>query len=308
MFECVALQGGRSNLDVALDGLCFGIQFNGNCYPVTEHIRPMDLSQAGSQVILAICLDPDKNTIKPFHVDGKGQIVGARPADCSNENIIFFQTRVSLESSAKMHGLASYLAQQGKQPKLFTRYPNNNIWFAVLNSIGKISVWCFSLVAQNGKFFAVIEKIANYQAYWDGENEKVVFPGCQWLEFQAKILEPAFEDWDMESDGILLDIAELVDFSRLDRTIAGTIVSCFPQDNVAIVHWYNICKGWGVALLPDGSEARVHWENILPPEESGLRYLKPRDVITFEKIGDPKHTTKRPTGFQYELFGIKKVS
>jgi hypothetical protein len=309
MNKCTALEGVVVTLDEELDGMCFGICFDGNCHPVLEHIQPINLSKAGNQVDLFICLDPDKHIIKPFHIDGKGQIVVKKSTDWSGDESIFFEAKVVLEQSGKFNGLASYLAQQGQEPKLFTRYPNNNIWFCTLASTGQVRVWCFSLVAQDGKFFAAIEDTQEIQAYWDGVKKQVVFPYCQWPEFQSKILEPVFADWNLEVDGILPDLntgGENDDILRYCDDVALQIYMLLT--GAARIQWYSIYKGWGVALLSDGHQARVHWESIIPSKEGDLRYLQPDDLISYKKIGAPRQTTARQTKFKYELFGVKKLS
>ena len=273
--------------------------------PAITPIEPWQVPNIGDAIELAVVLaEGIENSVQMFYIDGRGQIIPKnKPAYPG-----LYTTKVIIQE-AQNHGRVETVASRmARRTHLKTTWhPSNCVYLTLFNSFGGIEVFCFSVVSQNGNFYAVVEKINQFQAYVVGNN-KIVFLGCGWQEFITKVLEPAFENWSVD-DGVLPHANTFV-VEAEDELLDITPTS-------GVVLWYNVCKGWGAVRLNNGKLARVHWKNVLESRaqfiadlsgddapETYLTHLCPGDEIAFGAIEAPHQTNDRRTAFEYEVFEV----
>lgn len=58
-----------------------------------------------------------------------------------------------------------------------------------------------------------------------------------------------------------------------------------PPENLGVVKWFSMKKGFGFIEAEDGEEVFVHFSSITG---KGYRVLNPGDRVSFEKIPGPK--------------------
>jgi hypothetical protein len=283
----------------------------GEALPSVVAIDAAKIPSIKDKVDLVVILaeDVERSSVKLFHLSGNGTIdLKGQPLHPG-----FYTTSVRIEMAWR-HTLSERIRLH--DPRLVVKttwFPKNCVYITSIDSYGSIDVFCLSLVSQGGQFFAVMERVNKFQAYWRHVEPQVVFPGCGWKQFEEKILQPAFAGWDLNQDGYLPDVSEFRVEAVPEAPFAGAEV--FP--NTATVQWYNAVQGRGVVILPDGTLARVHWENIVEVrnrvasillgckgDANELLYLCPGDVVSFGRVGKPENTGKHPTEFQLEIFEV----
>ncbi len=288
----------------------------GNGVEISDEITPIEIDPDHDVEIHINVFDQTK----VFHLDGRDHISVKKPINYPDP-IIGQEYRVRIPVTWSDISLCWKI-----------NYPSNAVWLAVPSSTGLVKIFCVSLISQDGNFFVSVEQTGEEQAYWDEIGKSAIFPRCDQAELKKKILTPLFEQWDQEKDGYLLvrppndgSVTHELMFPPQDDLAYGLAEKLDEyvsrnQSNPAGVLWYNISRGWGVALLPDGRLARIHWSNIHFPRDAFVYkipnddplaefyYLRPGDVIQYREAVDPIQTNRRKSGFDLELLGALFIS
>jgi hypothetical protein len=270
------------------NGLSFAVKIgrtetDSRCLALEQEVQRLRV-QRGQKVQLLVDIAAGRlGDFEVFQLDAAGKVIPKAPfLEIDQDGNYLFSSFVPIGPPRPTSSCANLLT---------TKWPQNTVWIAKREQTA-VSVACFSLVVQYGRFFIVVEETQKFEAYLlDGQ---AVFPSCSWQELNAKILS-AFAN----PDGYGINLPSLEKYCQplaFDPSIL--------QANQAWVDWYNVCKGYGAVILRDGRKARVHWQNIKPTKRKELIRLRSGDLISYKHIAEPNMTTANGTKFEWEIYGV----
>jgi hypothetical protein len=171
----------------------------------------------------------------------------------------------------------------------------NCVYLAEMDSTGFVNVTNVTLISQKGDFFLVFQQTYCVQAYAQTKPTSVAIPG-------------------LYGDGGFAELAVFIaDYYRKDPTIRLPDVSEYsdkplpdaswvPDNNYAVVRFWSIRRGTGVAVRKDGVQVKLYQGNVRVAKQTPI-YFSEGDVVKVDGWRKPHGRS----GLEWEGMGIERT-